>query len=420
MVRIALVLAIYAVKQSNAFARIAVFPLHRFDSASPSSSAISSPLNCTANCQHSSNTANIFARPILSVIGLGRRRSEEGVDDDVGGGEEFVGDCREVSRNETTSPSPSCTTIATNSSNNVVLVARAGAAPQQTPSTEPLSYLQSMAAGAVSRTMAQTLLHPANTYKTLLQLRQAPNAALGVQKGLNGSPQSKIAHHVLTKSIPLSRLLRGVDAQFLLSLPHGAFHFFVIDIVKHFLVKRLPAKWDFFADFTSSALSTVFCSIISTPQMVLTDRLMAGIYGSMKEAVTSIYRTEGVMGFYAGWWPALAQKIPSYALTWMFFQQLKKAYIEIADKRPSNEMNFILGAIAAAGSVSMMIPMDTIKTRLVVQTSSSQVSTMAYKGVTDCFWRILREEGVGAFYRSLPPRLLSVVPMIAIQVTNEW
>jgi Mitochondrial carrier protein len=40
---------------------------------------------------------------------------------------------------------------------------------------------------------------------------------------------------------------------------------------------------------------------------------------------------------------------------------------------------------------------------------------IAYKGVSDCFYRILKEEGVGAFYRSLPPRLMSVVPMIAIQ-----
>jgi hypothetical protein len=40
---------------------------------------------------------------------------------------------------------------------------------------------------------------------------------------------------------------------------------------------------------------------------------------------------------------------------------------------------------------------------------------IAYTGVRDCFYRILKEEGVGAFYRSLPPRLMSVVPMIAIQ-----
>ena len=34
--------------------------------------------------------------------------------------------------------------------------------------TDQLTYMQTMTAGALSRTMAQTLMHPANTYKTLL------------------------------------------------------------------------------------------------------------------------------------------------------------------------------------------------------------------------------------------------------------
>ena len=32
-----------------------------------------------------------------------------------------------------------------------------------------------------------------------------------------------------------------------------------------------------------------------------------------------------------------------------------------------------------------------------------------------CIHQILSEEGVGSLYRALPPRLLSVVPMIGIQ-----
>jgi hypothetical protein len=75
----------------------------------------------------------------------------------------------------------------------------------------------------------------------------------------------------------MARLLQGADAQFILSLPHGAFHFFVIDQVKIQLSKFMPASLDFLGDFASSALSTVICSIVSTPQMVLTDRLMAGV-----------------------------------------------------------------------------------------------------------------------------------------------
>lgn len=160
--------------------------------------------------------------------------------------------------------------------------------------TDQLTYMQTMTAGALSRTMAQTLMHPANTYKTLLQL-----------KG------SEAKGGILTKLTP-ERLLRGVDAQFIMSIPHGACYFFVIDQVKTRLSGVLSSKYSFIQDFLASTISTVFCSIVSTPQMVLTDRLMAGVYPSFAVALKSILSTEGLPGFYTGWWPALAQKIPSY------------------------------------------------------------------------------------------------------------
>lgn len=256
-------------------------------------------------------------------------------------------------------------------------------------SADQLTYLQLLTAGAISRSIAQTFMHPANTYKTLLQLRDSSRIKL--------TPE---------------RLLRGVDAQFLLSLPHGAFYFFVIDQVKVHLSKMIPSQFNFVSDFASSTVSTIICSIVSTPQMVLTDRLMAGVYTSFPEAVNIILKSEGPLGFYTGWWPALAQKIPSYGLTWMFFQQFKSLHESALGKQPNTEGSFFLGAIAAAASVVVMIPMDTIKTRLVIQTAGC---IKPYKGVADCFYRVLREEGVGTFYRSLPPRLMSVVPMIAIQ-----
>ncbi len=61
-----------------------------------------------------------------------------------------------------------------------------------------------------------------------------------------------------------------------------------------------------------------------------------------------------------------------------------------------------------------MIPMDTVKTRLVTQTA--QAGVVPYKGVVQTLTRIVKEEGIGPIYRSLTPRLVSVVPMIGIQV----
>ena len=59
--------------------------------------------------------------------------------------------------------------------------------------------------------------------------------------------------------------------------------------------------------------------------------------------------------------------------------------------------------------------MDTIKTRLVTQARVAAVGTIPYKGILDCGLRVAREEGIGTLYRGLPPRLVSVVPMIGIQ-----
>jgi hypothetical protein len=61
------------------------------------------------------------------------------------------------------------------------------------------------------------------------------------------------------------------------------------------LNKHVPTKvLNPVLDFLSSAVSTFVCSIVSTPQMVLTDRIMAGLYPDFLTAVHTIYNTEGL------------------------------------------------------------------------------------------------------------------------------
>ena len=98
---------------------------------------------------------------------------------------------------------------------------------------------------------------------------------------------------------------------------------------------------------------------------------MAGVYPNIFTALSSILHSQDrLSGLYTGWWPNIAQKIPSYALTWMFFQQLKRKYVTMRKAVPTKLGNLVLGAGAAAGSVVCMIPLDTIKTRLVTQVAT--------------------------------------------------
>jgi len=147
--------------------------------------------------------------------------------------------------------------------------------------------------------------------------------------------------------------------------------------------------------------------------MMILDNIMAGTYPNLAKAVKGLSKDVGVKGFYAGWWPGLAGKIPSYGLTWTLFQQIKRANLHFSEAEPTDLQNAAMGCLASTMSVCVMIPMDTIKTRLVTQMNYPHL--VPYKGIVDAAVRISKEEGIGAFYRGLPPRLCSVVPMIGIQ-----
>eukprot|EP01038_Epipyxis_sp_PR26KG_P012968 gene12968-17389_t len=262
-----------------------------------------------------------------------------------------------------------------------------------------LNYYGLMLAGAVARSVSATAVHPLNVMKTMLQTKDGKMPAM-----------------------KWSVLSRGAGSQFIMSVPHGAVNFAVTETTKKELARlSIKLKWmqvipqkilNPLLDFLSSAISTFICSVISTPQMVLTDRIMAGVYSNFFTAVYAIAVNEGIGGFYLGWLPALVQKIPSYALTWMFFQQLKQLFLYIMERPGTTIENTFIGSFAAAGACCVMIPIDTIKTRIVTQRPGTE---QHYSGMVDCMEKILRNEGIGSFYKALGPRLLSVVPMIGIQ-----
>jgi hypothetical protein len=128
-----------------------------------------------------------------------------------------------------------------------------------------LKFWESMVCGAISRSVAQTIMHPANTMKTMLQN----------SRGGAGGP----TYATLLRPESFRRLTQGAGANFLLSVPHGAINFAVLECVRQQLaqavestpyLKERSEKFGAGLDFLSSAISTITCSIVSTPQMMIT------------------------------------------------------------------------------------------------------------------------------------------------------
>jgi len=134
-----------------------------------------------------------------------------------------------------------------------------------TAAPRSLLFWESMVSGAVSRSIAQTVMHPANTMKTIMQSSRGP-------------AKTKLLD--LVKPQMFRRLSCGAGANFVLSLPHGAFNFAVLESIRErmsTLVDSVPVlernkeRIGPGLDFFSSSIATICCSVVSTPQMMITD-----------------------------------------------------------------------------------------------------------------------------------------------------
>ena len=176
--------------------------------------------------------------------------------------------------------------------------------PTRPTTTTTLNFWEHMMCGATSRSLAKTIFQPANVAKTILQT----------------SPDMTVGALVLQQP---SVLLRGTAAQFVLSAIQGAVSFAIVEQVRQ-IMGQLWQQWQrrqstetstttaASLDFASSVVSTLAASIVSVPQMVLMDNLMAGNYPNLGTAVSTLYNQGGVGAFYTNWGPHLVGKIPAY------------------------------------------------------------------------------------------------------------
>lgn len=168
-----------------------------------------------------------------------------------------------------------------------------------------------MLCGALSRTVAALAVHPLHVMKVNLQ-RQKYH-------------QSTSAEMLLTPTT----LTRGLGTQLFLTLPHGALSFAVTESTKKWLLNYTTShsqfkKFDPMFDLIAASVSSMICSLISIPQMLLTDRIMIGLYPNLWCGLQDVVRSFGVRGLYQGWVPGMIVKLPSSAITWMLYQQLSR------------------------------------------------------------------------------------------------
>ena len=118
-----------------------------------------------------------------------------------------------------------------------------------------------------------------------------------------------------------------------------------------------------------------------------------------------IFATQGLAGIYQGATATALKQGSNQGLRFMWFNAFKARVTENGTQPMTPLLGLLGGMSAGCFSTLGNNPFDVVKTRMQGSTASQQ-----YKGTVDCFRQILVQEGVGAFYKGVVPRLGRVVP----------
>lgn len=229
-------------------------------------------------------------------------------------------------------------------------------------------------------------------------------------------------------------LYGGYCAAMLGSFPSAAIFFSTYEFTKRTMINDYHLN-DTFSHLTAGFLGDFFSSFVYVPSEVLKTRLqLQGCYNnphlnsgynykSLRNAIATIYRTEGVAALFFGYKATLARDLPFSALQFAFYEKFRQWAFLLEGKdiykhdlSISNEI--VTGACAGGLAGILTTPLDVVKTRVQTQLPSQiDISTdTKIKNVskpvtlTNSIFKSLRtvytSEGFFGFFSGVGPRFV--------------
>jgi len=262
-----------------------------------------------------------------------------------------------------------------------------------------LTIPQRLLAGGASRGVAQFLLYPMDALRTLSQTRDGRTLA----------------------DVGANALVRGCATTSSFAVLIGSIQFAIFGATR-----------DTVGPVVASALGAAGSCLVSIPQEVIKQRLVTGVYSSFRNAVATIWTTEGIAGFYSGWQPTVTRNVPFVVITFTSMDLLKRYRLDYKRKQQqidhggdgdgntriippltlSVQENLLIGIGSSLIGATCTHPVDVIKTRMMTQAASTAIP---YSSTIDCVQTILKTEGISPLFSGFLQRSLYMGPLWAIQ-----
>lgn len=309
--------------------------------------------------------------------------------------------------------------------------------------------MQSVVAGVVAGCVTRSCTSPLDVLKIVIQVNGAPTVASASR---TSSPSTAAMLHraaataVVRASSPASSSAIAGTIRELYSLegvrafwrgnvagccrlgPYAGAKFFLFDALQRRFVSDHPSNAQRAA---CGAVAGLVATMGTYPLEIVRTRMITQTRANtpaqlhirgVAHGVRLILRHEGVRGLYRGGWSGVAGAIPFEGVQFGCYEYLKatsQAQQWPACRWPEGKREldaldfFVCGSVAGAVAQTVAYPFDTIKKRL-----QTQQPRAGYTGMTDCFRRVVREEGVLALYRGTLPNLARIVPYAAVMFST--
>uniref|UniRef100_A0A803MEM9 EF-hand domain-containing protein n=1 Tax=Chenopodium quinoa TaxID=63459 RepID=A0A803MEM9_CHEQI len=158
----------------------------------------------------------------------------------------------------------------------------------------------------------------------------------------------------------------------------------------------------------ASFCSTILGTATRIPCEVLKQRLQAGLFNNVGEAIVGTWQQDGLKGFFRGTGVTLCREVPLYVAGMGLYAESKKLAQHVLGRELEAWETITVGALSGGIAAVVTTPFDVLKTRMMTAPHGLPVSTSMIA------FSILRHEGPLGFFKGALPRFFWVAPLGAM------
>ncbi|BFG03471.1 mitochondrial folate transporter/carrier [Drosophila madeirensis] len=269
-----------------------------------------------------------------------------------------------------------------------------------------------LVAGISGGVASTIILHPLDLIKIRFAVNDGRTAAVPQYRGLGS------AFTTIFRQEGFRGLYKGVTPNIWGSGSSWGLYFMFYNTIKTFIqggntTMPLGPAMHMLAAAESGALTLLLTNpiwVVKTRLCLQYDSSASAEYRGMMNALSQIYKEEGIRGLYRGFVPGMLG-VSHGAIQFMTYEELKNAYNEYRklpiDTKLATTEYLAFAAVSKLIAAAATYPYQVVRARL-------QDHHHRYNGTWDCIKQTWRFEGGKGFYKGLQANLTRVIPACMI------